>query len=204
MDDSVSHGPDHACLFEVASTQHGYFTTGQARACGFGTDLLTHHARTGRFRRVHRGVYRLRDYPSSQHEEPVAAWLALGRERAVVSHESALALHDLSDIVPDAVHLTVPRERRYLPTLAGVRLHTSTRPLGRDDVVEREGVRVTAPARTILDAAETGAGPEQVQMAVRQAVRRGLVLPEQLRAAARGRSRRVRALVESALDRQPA
>jgi predicted transcriptional regulator of viral defense system len=199
MDDIVAQGPNHACLFEVASTQHGYFTVGQARACGFGTDLLTHHARAGRFLRVYRGVYRLRDYPSSPHEQMVAAWLALGREATVVSHESALALHDLSDIIPDAVHLTVPRERRYLPPLPGVRLHTSTRPPAGGDVVEREGIRVTAPARTILDVAEIGAGPEQVEMAIRQAARRGLVLPDQLRAAARGRSQRVRALVESAI-----
>ena len=74
-----AQGPDHSRLFEVASTQHGYFTAGQARTCGFGTDLLTYHARAGRFLRVYRGVYRLRDYPSSPHEQVVAAWLALGR-----------------------------------------------------------------------------------------------------------------------------
>jgi predicted transcriptional regulator of viral defense system len=203
MNDTSDRAPDHPCLFEVASTQHGYFTAAQARACGFGTDLLTHHTRTGRFMRVYRGVYRLRDYPSSPHEEAVAAWLALGREAAVVSHESALALHDLSDVVPDAVHLTVPRARRYLPTHPNVRLHTTTRPLNSADVVEREGLRVTAPARTILDAAEAGTGPEQVEIAVRQVVRRGLLLPDQLRAAARERSPRVRALVEAALRPSP-
>jgi predicted transcriptional regulator of viral defense system len=203
MDDIAAKGPDHACLFAVASTQHGYFTARQARTCGFETDLLTYHARAGRFLRVYRGVYRLRDYPSSPLEQVVAAWLALGREMTVVSHESALALHDLSDIIPDAVHLTVPRERRYLPPLPGVRLHTSTRPLAGGDVVEREGLRVTAPVRTIIDVAEIGAGPEQVEMAARQAARRGLVLPDQLRGAARGRSQRVRALVESTLNPMP-
>lgn len=200
MHDASPRGPDHTCLFGVASTQHGYFTAAQARACGFSTDLLTHHARAGRFLRASRGVYRLRDYPSSPHEQVVAAWLALGRETAVLSHQSALALHDLSDVIPDAVHITVPRARRYLPALPGVRLHTSTRPLAAGDVVEREGIHVTAPARTILDAAEAGVGPEQVHMAVRQALRRGLLLPDHLRAAARDRSRRVRALVDSALE----
>src|SRR5216683_4139022 len=106
--------PDSACLFEVASSQHGFFTAAQARTCGFGTDLLTHHTRSGRFRRVHRGVYRLRDYPSSAHEDVVAAWLSAGRNRAVASHDSALELHELSDVIPDAVHLTVPRSQRYL------------------------------------------------------------------------------------------
>jgi predicted transcriptional regulator of viral defense system len=203
MDDIDGHGPDHTCLFEVASAQHGYFTTAQARACGFGTDVLTHHARTGRFLRVHRGVYRLRDYPSSPYEDVAAAWLALGREAAVVSHESALALHDLSDVISDAIHLTVPRAQRYLPTLPGVRLHTTTRRLDSADTVEREGVRVTAPVRTILDAAEAGTGPEQIRMAIRQALQRGLLLPGQLRAAARERPRRVRTLVEHALEQVP-
>jgi predicted transcriptional regulator of viral defense system len=197
--DVTAKSPDHACLFEVASSQHGHFTTAQARACGFGTDLLTHHAKTGRFRRVHRGVYRLRDYPSSPYEDLVAAWLALGPETAVVSHESALALHDLSDVIPDAIHLTVPRARRYLPKLPSVRLHTSSQPLDTADVVEREGIRVTTPVRTILDAAEAGMGPEQVEMAIRQAVQRALLVPDQLRVAACQRPQRVRGLVEDAL-----
>src|SRR5258708_39093591 len=120
--------PDGGCLFDVVSSQHGFFTASQARECGYGTDLLTHQTRSGRFRRVYRGVYRMRDYPSSLHEDVAAAWLAFGRERAVVSHESALDLHELSDVIPDAIHLTVSRSRRYLPSLSGVRLHTTTDP----------------------------------------------------------------------------
>lgn len=200
----TNRGPDHVALFEVASTQQGYFTVAQARACGFGTDLLTHHARGGRFVRAYRGVYRLRDYPSSRWEDVMAAWLALGRDTAVVSHESALALHDLSDVIPNAIHLTVPRARRYLPNLPNVRLHTTSHPPESVDVVEREGLRATAPGRSILDSAEAGTGPEQIEMAIRQAVRRGLFLPDQLRGAARERSQRVRALVEGALSGMPA
>jgi predicted transcriptional regulator of viral defense system len=192
--------PDHACLFDVASSQHGFFTTSQALECGYGTDLLTHQTRSGRFRRVYRGVYRMRDYPSSSHEDVAAAWLALGRESAVVSHESALDLYELSDVIPDAVHLTVPRSRRYLFALTGVRLHTSTKPLDPSEIVERDGVRVTTPARSILDAADTGVGPEQIEMAVRQALGRGLVTAEQLRKGAADRPRRVNKLVEGALS----
>src|SRR5664280_1945725 len=95
--------PAWEALFAVASEQAGYFTTAQARACGYHWDLLSHHTRAGRFVRLRRGLYRLRDYPSSPHEEMMAAWLATGRESALVSHESALSLLDLSDVVPDAV-----------------------------------------------------------------------------------------------------
>src|SRR5690242_4300023 len=114
MADTTSPRPDHACLFATASEQHGYFTSAQARGCGFTRFLLARHAATGRFIRVRRGLYRLRDYPSSPREEVVAAWLAVGKDAAVVSHASALDLLGLSDVVPDLVHLTVPRSKRHL------------------------------------------------------------------------------------------
>jgi hypothetical protein len=40
--------------------------------------------------------------------------LAVGKDAAGVSHETALDLLDLSDVIPDTVHLTVPRTRRGL------------------------------------------------------------------------------------------
>jgi predicted transcriptional regulator of viral defense system len=61
---------------------------------------------------VRRGLYRLSDYPSGEHEEIRAAWLTVGMERAIVSHESALVLHGLSDVLPNTVHLLTPREHR--------------------------------------------------------------------------------------------
>ena len=200
MGDTIRSGPDYACLFRAASEQHGYFLAAQARACRFDWDLLAHHARTGRFIRVRRGLYRLRDDPSPPREEVVAAWLAVGKETAVVSHESALDLLDLSDVTPNAIHLTVPRSRRHLPTIPGVKVHTATRPLGAGDVVERDGVRVTSAARTILDAAGAGTAPEQVEMAVRQAIDRGLRTRGLHEADAGKRSRRVRELVIGAME----
>ena len=55
----------------------------------------------------------------------MAAWLPLRGNGAVVSHESALELQNLSDVIPKAVHLTVPRSGRGIRPRAGVRLHTS-------------------------------------------------------------------------------
>ncbi len=199
--DILAAGPDHTCLFEAASTQHGYFTAAQARDCGFGWDSLTRHTQSGRFIRIRRGLYRLRDYPSSSREEVVAAWLALGKDSAVVSHESALDLLGLSDVIPDAVHLSVPRSRRHLPKLPGVTIHTTTRPLRPADTVVRDGVRLTSAARTILDAAEAGTAPEQIEMAAVQAVERGLATTQQLEEGARARGRRVARLISSALGR---
>ncbi len=196
--------PDRLCLFHVASEQAGYFTAEQARGCGYSRALLSHHARSGRFSRVRHGLYRLREYPSSPREHVVAAWLAVGKDLAVVSHESALDLLGLSDIIPDAVHLTVPRSRRSLPSMWGVTIHTTERPIGTDERWEREGIVITSPTRSILDAAEKGADPEQIELAVAQAVERRLATAPELRRAASNRSRRVAELIEGALQKAAA
>jgi predicted transcriptional regulator of viral defense system len=200
MADTMNRQPDHACLFGVASEQQGYFTAAQARACGFDTNLIAYHKRRGRFINVYRGVYRLRDYPSSPREEVVAAWLSAGRDVAVVSHESALDLLDLSDVIPSRIHLTVPRSKRHLSAGPGVEVHTTTRPLLPEDITTREGVRLTSPARTIVDAAEWGTGPEQIEMAIHEAISRGLTTKRRIRQASTTRSRRVERLVLGALD----
>lgn len=193
--------PDRQFLFDIASEQYGYFTAGQAARCGYASDLLTYHVRRSTFRRVHRGVYRFRDYPSSPRERVAAAWLAVGKDEAVVSHESALELWDLSDVVPDTVHLTVPRARRSLANRPppGTVVHTTARALDDEDVRNYEGLRLTSPERTILDAAEAGTQPEQIEMAIAQALQRGWIDARRLRARARARGRRVAKLVERAL-----
>ncbi len=193
--------PDRLRLFETASEQGGYFTAEQARACGFSWALLSHHVKRGRFIRVRRGLYRLREYPSSPREEVLAAWLAVGKDVAVVSHDSALDLLDLSDVIPDAVHLTVPRSRRDAPAIPGVRIHTTVRALGPHDLTYREGMVVTSATRTILDAAEAGTAPDQIEMALAQAVERGLASPDELRQGAAERGRRVAALIDGALEK---
>jgi predicted transcriptional regulator of viral defense system len=173
MDDTITTAPDHNCLFSVASEQHGYFTSAQAHGCGFSRFLLSRHATGGRYDRAARGLFRLRAYPTSPQDEVVAAWLAVGKDRAVVSHESALDLHGLSDVIPEVVHLTVPRSIRHPPKLSGVKVHTTTRSLSPQDLTIREGIRVTSVPRTIVDAAEASTGPEQIELAIQQAIQRG-------------------------------
>jgi len=158
----TSPHPERLRLFEFASEQAGYFTAEQARAHGYSWALLSHHAKTGRFVRIRRGLYRFREYPTSPDEDVVAAWLAVGKEPAVISHESALELLGLSDVIPDAVHLTVPRSRRHSPQIPGVKTHTTTRTVQRSETVIRHGLRLTSASRAILDAAESGTAPEQI------------------------------------------
>lgn len=198
MSDPLAAAPDYAALYGLAATRAGYFTAADARQAGYSWALLSHHARSGLIRRVSRGVYRLRNYPSTPHEELVAVQTALGPS-AVISHESALDVLELSDVIPNSAHVTVPRSRRSLLSSPGVTVHTVTRPLAPNKVVVRGPLRVTSPARTIVDVSATGLGPDQVHVATRGALSRGLVTPGSLRREADDRSRRVRDLIERAL-----
>jgi predicted transcriptional regulator of viral defense system len=187
--------PDAVALNRISYGQDGYFTSRQARESGFSPQLLAHHVRSGRYEHIRRGLYRLRGYPGSSHEEVRANWLAIGAERAVVSHESALELHGLSDVLPNTVHLLVDRNDRGIKRLQGVTLHTTTKALQPSEVVSREGIRVTDPVRSILDAAGAGTAPEQIEMAARQALEEGLATRRSLLAQANRRGGRVADLV---------
>jgi predicted transcriptional regulator of viral defense system len=112
-------------------------------------------------------------------------WMAVGSDKAILSHESALALLDLSDNVPNAVHLLVPRRHRGLRRPTGIVLHT--RPDNEEvSTVWRNGLPLTAPARTLVDIIDQ-VQPEQASMAVQQALSRGLVTERQLRDEAKRR-----------------
>lgn len=191
---------DHGKLYEIAAEHGGYFTVSEAKEAGFHRHLIKHHVRAGRFERIRRGLYRLKQFPSTPQEEVIAAWMAAGPE-AVVSHESALSLHGLSDVIPRRIHLTVPRRLRWVRRRVpkGVLVHTTVRHLSEKDVVRRGALRVTSAARSIVDAAEAGSGPEQIVASARQALREGLTTRPRLLAALRGRSQRVADLVKRAI-----
>lgn len=200
MSDGVRQ-PDAIGLNRVVYSQDGYFTSRQAAEHRFSAQLLAHHVRSGRYERIRRGLYRLRDYPGSSHEEVREKWLAVGADRAVVSHESALELHGLSDVLPNTVHLLVSRSDRGLKPPPRVTLHTTTETLEPTDVVTREGIRVTAPARSIVDAASAGTAPEQIEVATRQALDEGLATPRALLAQlARHKGGLVDQLVRGTID----
>src|SRR5688572_16295669 len=114
-------GPSWDDLFEVAAAQEGQFTTKQAGEAGYSPQLLMKYMRSGKITRLRRGVYRLVHFPPGEHEELMTVWLWTERE-GVFSHETALALHGLSDVLPARVHVTVPRgwEQRRLRVPRGV------------------------------------------------------------------------------------
>lgn len=175
-------------LYELAAPQAGYFTLQQARQAGYSAPLIEYYVRAERIERVGRGLFRLSHFPPSEHEDLVVIWLWSER-RGVFSHETALMLHDLSDVLSATKRLTVPSEwrRRRLRVPDGVLLHYA-------DIAEAEiawlgAIPITKPLRTIVDCATAGVTPDLLAQAIDQATRRGLVSRSEIkRAVAAARS----------------
>ncbi|MGE4424965.1 MAG: type IV toxin-antitoxin system AbiEi family antitoxin domain-containing protein [Solirubrobacteraceae bacterium] len=99
-------------LREVALDQHGLVTTAQAVKEGVShAELSTMVART-RLERVAHGVYRVPQVAATEFDQHRLALLWTGAPEACLSHDTALAAWDISDINPDLIHVTVARSRR--------------------------------------------------------------------------------------------
>jgi predicted transcriptional regulator of viral defense system len=156
-------------LLATAAKQSGYFTAGQALEVGYSYPAQRYHAQRGNWLRVDRGIYRLPEWPVGAREDLVR-WSLWSRRRAVVSHETALSVHELGDADPARIHLTVPRNFR--PSDPAVVLHRTELPSG--DVEEHEGYRVTTPTRSLLDGATSGLDLDQFARTIEEAVSRGM------------------------------
>ncbi len=165
-------------LYNVASTQQGYFSAKQALSCGYSHRLQHYHKEKGQWVEIERGFFRLSNFPSSPNED-LARWSFWSRNRedipqAVVSHESALAIHELSDVIPSKVHLTIPPFFRK-KSAGGCVLHKNI--LLPEVIEKREGFFVTTPMQTIIDVADSALSLEQLEQAVRDALAKGLMVP---------------------------
>src|SRR5205807_8108959 len=120
MGRSTQTKPDWDRLYETALAQEGHFTTQQALDAGYSSQLLMKYLNSGKIIRVRRTMYRLKHFPPGQQEDLVALWLWSNRA-GVFSHETALMLHELSDVLPARAHLTVPAKWRRLRTQATCR-----------------------------------------------------------------------------------
>ena len=166
-------------LYEVAEGQQGFFTTKQAKAAGFAENTHPYHVQAGNWIREHRGIYRLASFPRDERPD-LMLWSLWSRNRGevaqgVYSHQTALSLHDLSDVMPAKLHITVPRRFRRNSEIPRVLvLHFAHLPQG--DMGAVHGVGVTKAMRTILDLLEGGEVPlATLRQALREGLRRGLI-----------------------------
>jgi predicted transcriptional regulator of viral defense system len=172
--------PTWQALYDIAAAQEGLFTTKQAAVAGYSAPLLVHHQKIGRIARIRRGIYRLVHFPSGEQEELVAAWLWTDSQ-GLLSHQTALALHGLSDVLPAQIHLTLPLSwrRRRLRLPRGLVLHHADVSPGERTWVG--AVPVTSARRTLNDCAIAGLSPDLLRQGAKQALTRGLVTKAEIR-----------------------
>jgi predicted transcriptional regulator of viral defense system len=166
-------------LFDITEDQQGFFTAKQAKAAGYAENTHPYHVHSGNWIREHRGVYRLAHFPRTGRPD-LMLWSLWSRNRAdavqgVYSHETALSLYDLTDVMPAKIHMTVPLNFRRNSAIPGVLiLHRAD--LSESDTHRRDGVRLTTPLRTILDVQAEQCLPISIlRQAVRDALSRGLI-----------------------------
>ena len=160
----------------MASEQGGYFTAAQARTTGYSYQAQAHHVAAGNWLRIDRGLFRLPEWIPEVHDDLIR-WTLWSRGRAVVSHESALAVHGVGELETARVQLTVPPS--FSMRDAAVGLHFAELP--EEDVELRTGFRVTTILRSLIDVAAFSADDDQLGRAIAQARETGRFTLRQLR-----------------------
>jgi very-short-patch-repair endonuclease len=144
-------------------------------ALGFGRRSIEHRVARGRLFPVSLGVYAVGWPALNQKRRWMAAVLA-GGEGAALSHRSAAALWEIG---AEGDRIVISVRRRCELRRPGIRFHG--RPsLAPDDLVLREDIPVTSPARTLVDLA-TELDLVALERAVNDADKRDLIDPEALR-----------------------
>lgn len=178
-------------LFAIAEEQQGYFTAKQAAEAGYQPGSQAHHVKAANWVRVERGIYRLVHFPQSSEEQLViyALWSRdrAGTPQGVYSHQTALRIHELSDLNPARLHMTVPIGfRRTTRTPKVLVLHRSS--LNENEVEYRQGFAVTRPLRTVADLATAeSVSREIVEQAIVEGRRRGLITAREISELGTGR-----------------
>ncbi len=131
----------------LAKRQGGHVTRVQLLKIGLGPDAIAHRLRMGRLIRVYYGVYAVGRLPTTRRDQAAGALLACGAD-AVLSHASAAALHGIYKRWPLPLELTTTGDRRP----RGLRVHRTSSLFG-TEITQHHGLRVTTPARTVLDIA---------------------------------------------------
>jgi predicted transcriptional regulator of viral defense system len=174
-------------LYELAEGQGGYFTAKQAEARGYIASKRNYHVGARNWVRERRGIYRLALFPQPERPDLLLWWLwscdRSGLPQGVYSHRTALSLHDLTDLMPARIDMTVPigfRRGALIPRV--LQLHFSNVPAS--EVERMEGVPVTAALRAIFDLWQSREVHHDVlRAAFEEGTRKGKITRKQIEAA---------------------
>ena len=170
-------------LYEYASLQQGLFTTKQAEDASYRRSHHSYHTKAGNWIREMRGLYRLPHFPQNDEDAQLVLWYLWSRDQneipqGVYSHDTALRIYELSDIMPKKLHMTVPKKfHRFNNTPDILTLHKAE--LSSSDIRLMRGFAVTTPTRTILDLIQSKhLDISLVKQAFNEALKKGMLPPE--------------------------
>src|SRR4051794_32205039 len=139
---------DERRVAAMAAENHGVLLRDWLLSAGVTPHEIKRRLRQGAWVVLHQGVYGVAGAPVTWQQRLHAAELAAGHD-AAVSHRGAIAWWGLDGAARGIVEIAVPRPQ--WPRLDGVLgVHRAT-DLYEHHVVVRDGIRVTKPARTLVD-----------------------------------------------------
>jgi very-short-patch-repair endonuclease len=184
-------------LDEYLRRHDGVITLAQARAAGLSHDAVNRRVRSGRWLRCSPGVFFADDRPFTDASRIRVAIWSYG-PRATASGLAAAWWHGVTRFAPDVVEVTVPKVSNHRRR-SGVR--TRRRDLAPTDVVERNGLRITALPLTVVEAAvRRGGGAKLMDSALQRHVELAQLWRAHLRNRGRHGSPAARRLLQAASD----
>ena len=172
-------------IYATIAAQDGVITLAQARGHGMSPDAVERMVKSGRWRRLHLGVYQSVDHKPSAASRLRAGVFATG---GVAHGLSAAWWHGLVDTAPSVHTVTIPPKRR-IEAPRGVRIRRTK--LDAADQVKLKGVATTTIPLTVLEVGDS--------ILIDQVLQRGVTIAGLNRAlernARRAGMKRARALV---------
>jgi hypothetical protein len=153
-------------------------TPATAKQQGLSRSGLYRAARRGRLQRIARGIYLPSDAAAAEWD-----WIeaATRRPRATICLISALAHHDLTDTIPSALDIAIPRGTRIPSGSSSIAWHSfdkATFDLGNEEIPipgTEQSIGLYSPERSIADAFRLRGqvGYELARDALKEWLRRG-------------------------------
>jgi predicted transcriptional regulator of viral defense system len=174
-----SYVADERALTTLAASQGGYFTSKQAAGIGYTAPKRHYHVHVGNWVRERRGIFRLSTQPLPVRPDLILWWLwSRNRQeqpQGIYSHQTALSLQELTDVMPSRLHMTVPKTfRRSAAIPKSIVLRMADLPPS--DIEQIDGVPVTKALRTLIDVAVSGEVPlPDLKLAFSEATRSGKI-----------------------------
>ena len=177
----MSYSSNISAIEELAASEGGIFTSGQAARAGVPRYALSYAAKTGRIDRLRHGAYRLSSLPTTELDDLVAAYKLTSPDRFTyermgegfdgVAACGATAAHVLGigDLEPEPWEIAV--HKRFNSRMDNVRFRVMD--LTRDDIAwTAGGLPVTRMERTIADLARGAAEESLLADVLADAIRR--------------------------------